>query len=588
MTVQLHARPLVALAMLVTLAGAVQAQPVRRPPRIDTPRMTVAVFRSQDKIAGPAASDALRERLIQIYPGPVLWVIEKPNMVELLEQSGYPTNEALSRSDENQLAKFLRTDEYIRGSVTREADGQWRAEAQLVLTRDASLTQSLPPSRANRPERAAIGLVRAIQDARRQLDNERKCRDHAIAGRYDQALAEADRAIAEYPAAMLVRYCKMNVLLQRKAPNAEVIIVANEVLEVDPNNRAALAIAADAQKAEGNVSVSNELLIRLLTNEPTNTSLAETVIENLAASGQMDMAKEVVLRAVADNPGDVDLVRLQFLVLARTRDFKLAITTGEELVQLDTAMADVSYYTRMISLYAADSQPAKSVETARRATDKFPTNPTLWQTYAQVLRQSGQLAPSIDALKRALALNPFIPSGWLIVAQGYGELQQPDSQMVAFRNAIAAGESADMIAGVISGIGNQKRIQGGNEKNFDILRDGVRILHWADTIAALADSTGPEGSRVARVQATDETKGRVTFLLGATAVTLFRELATAANAAKSCDQAREAETALNVALESLPRSARLEHSLKANAVQLAGSLPDFIAYVGQLKSAHCR
>jgi tetratricopeptide (TPR) repeat protein len=251
-------------------------------------------------------------------------------------------------------------------------------------------------------------------------------------------------------------------------------------------------------------------------------------------------------------------------------------------------MADVSYFTRMISLYAADSQPARSVETAKRATDKFPTNPTLWQTYAQVLRQTGQLAPSVDALKRALSLNPFIPSGWLLVAQGYGELQMPDSQMVAFRNALTAGESADMIAGVISGIGNQKRIQGGNEKNFDILRDGVRILHWADTIAALADSTGPEGSRVARVRATDETKGRVTFLLGATAVTLFRELATAANAAKSCEQARESEAALNIALEALPRSARLEHSLKANAVQLAGSLPDFIAYVGQLKSAHCR
>jgi tetratricopeptide (TPR) repeat protein len=587
-TVQFQSRLLVAFAMLATLAGAGEAQPVRRPPRVDTPRMTVQVFRSADKIAGPAASDALRERLIQIYPGPVLWVIEKPNMIELLEQSGYPTNEQLARSDENQLAKFLRTDEYIRGSVVREADGQWRAEAQLVLTRDASLTQMLPPSRGSRPERAAVGLVRAIQDARRQLDNEKRCMEHARANRYDAAIAEADRAIAEYPAATLVRYCKMNVLLQKKAPNAEVIIVANEILELDPNNRAALAVAADAQKAEGNATVANELMIRLLTNEPTNTSLAETVIENLAASGQMEMAKEVVLKAVTDNPGDVDLVRLQFLVLARTRDFKLAITTGEELVQLDTAMADVSYFTRMISLYAADSQPAKSVEMAQRATTKFPTNPMLWQTYATILRQSGQLAPSVDAMKRALALNPFIPNGWLIVAQGYGELQQPDSQMVAFRNALGAGESADMIAGVIAGIGNQKRIQGGNDKNLDILREGVRILHWADTIATLADSTGPEGSRVARVRATDETKGRVQFLLGATAVTLFREAATAAGAARSCDLAREAEGALNVALIALPQAARTEHSLKQNAIQLAGNLPDFQAYIAQQKASFCR
>jgi tetratricopeptide (TPR) repeat protein len=587
-TVRNYARPLVAFAMLATLVGALEAQPVRRPPRPDTPRLAVQVFRSADKIAGPAASDALRERLIQIYPGPVLWVIEKPFMVELLEQSGYPTNEQLARSDENQLAKFLRTDEYVRGSVTRDSAGQWVAEAQLVLTRDASLTQTLPVSRANRPERAAIGLVRAIQDARRQLDNEKKCMEHARAGRYDQAIAEANRAITEYPAATLVRYCKMNALLQKKAPNAEVILVANEVLELDANNRIALGIAADAQKAEGNVTVANELMIRLLTNEPTNTTLAETVIENLAASGQLDMAKAVVLKAVQDNPGDVDLVRLQFLVLARTRDFKDAIRTGEELVVLDTSKADISYFTRMIALYASDSQPAKSAEMAQRATAKFPTQPTLWQTYAQTLRAVGQTAQSVEAMKRALALNPYIPNGWLIVANTYQELQLPDSQMVALRSAVASGESADMIAGVVSTIGNQKRIQGGNEKNLQTLRDGVRLLHWADTISTLSDSVGPVDGRRPRATASDETKGRVTFLLGATAVTLFREAATLAGASRNCEQAREAEQALVVSEEALPRSARIEHSLKANAVALAGNLPEFRTYIGQQIAAFCR
>jgi len=587
-TVQFHARPLVTLAMLATLAGALEAQPVRRPPRADTPRLTVQVFRSQDKIAGPAASDALRERLIQIYPGPVLWVIDKPDMVTLLEQSGYPVNEQLARSDENQLAKFLRTDEYIRGSVVREADGQWRAEAQLVLTRDASLTQMLPVSRSSRPERAAVGLVRSIQDARRQLDNEKKCMEHARSGRFDAAIAEADRAIAEYPAATLVRYCKMNVLIQKRASNAEVLVVANEVLELDPNNRAALAIAADAQKAEGNIDIANELLVRLLSNEPTNAKLAEDVVNALAASRKFDVAKEIVTKAVQDNPGDVSLVRLQFLILAAAGEYKPAIATGEEMIQLDTAMADVGFFTRMISLYAADSQPAKAAEMGARGTTKFPSNSDLWMRYAQTLRASGQVAQGVEAQKRALALNPNIPNGWLIVAQAYSELQLPDSQMMALRNAVAAGESADMIAGVVSGIGNQKRIQGGNEKNFDILRAGVAVLHWADTISMLTDSVGAPEARRARARASDETKGRVTFLLGATAVTLFRELATSANAAKSCDQAGEAETALNVAFDALPRSARLEHSLKANAVQLAGSLPDFTAYIGQLKAAHCR
>ena len=140
MTVRFHLRPLAAAAALLAVATAsAEAQPNRRPPRPDTPFLTVQVFRSADKIAGPQASDALRDELIRAYPGPVLWVIEKERLIELLEQSGYPSNEQLARSDENALAKFQRADEYVRGAVTQEPDGQWRVDAELVLTRDLTL-----------------------------------------------------------------------------------------------------------------------------------------------------------------------------------------------------------------------------------------------------------------------------------------------------------------------------------------------------------------------------------------------------------------------------------------------------------------
>jgi hypothetical protein len=49
----------------------------------------VQVFGSADKIAGPEASDALRERMIRAFPSRVLWVFGKEDVVTL-EQSGYP------------------------------------------------------------------------------------------------------------------------------------------------------------------------------------------------------------------------------------------------------------------------------------------------------------------------------------------------------------------------------------------------------------------------------------------------------------------------------------------------------------------
>lgn len=581
------ARPFAALAAILAVASAVPAgaQPVRRPPRPDTPFMTVQVFRSADKVAGPAASDALRERLIQIYPGPVLWVIEKERLIELLEQSGYPTNEQLARTDENSLAKFQRADEYIRGAVTREADGQWRVDAQLVLTRDASLTQPLPSSRGRNPSSAANGLVRSIQDARRQLANEKKCMEHARAERYAAAIAEADEAIADYPQATLVRYCKLNVLVRQQAGNDAVLAIANEILAIDPNSRAALAIAADAEQAKGNVNQANELLVRLLATEPNNAQLATRVVDALAASRQFDVAKRIVLQAVQDNPGDVSLIRLQYLILAAAGDYKPAIATGEEMVQLDTALADVAFFTRMTALYAADSQPNKAAEAAQRGTAKFPQNADLWQLYAQTLRVAGRVPESIDASKKALELNPYIPNGWLLVAQAYINQQQQDSAIVALRNSTVAGDNADMIAGMASGVGNQLRLAGAAAKSVPILEQGVAVLQFADSVAALADQVGPETARRPRQQATGETKSRVKFILGATAVTLAQTAGVEAAPAKSCELATKADNALITAQIALPGGAAFNQQA---TLQLLQSIPEFQAYIAQLKGQVCK
>lgn len=587
MAVTVRARPLAALAAILAVASAVpaSAQPVRRPPRPDTPFLVVPVFRSADKAAGPQASDALRERLIQVYPGPVLWVVEKQQMVELLEQSGYPTNEQLARSDENSLAKIMRADEYIRGAVTKEADGQFRVDAQLVLTRDASLTQPLPPSRGNRADRAAVGLVREIQLARRQLSNEKKCMEYARADKYADAIAEADKAIADYPNATLVRYCKINVLVRQKASNADQIALAEEILAIDPNSRAALAIAADAYKAEGQVEKANELLVRLLATEPNNAKLAQDVVDALAASRQYDMAKQVVAEAVQNNPGDVSLVRLQFLILSSAGDYKPAIATGEEMVQLDTSMADAPYFTRMTALYTADSQPAKAAEAARRGTAKFPQNPELWQLLAQALRQSGDVAGSIGAVKKALEINPSLPAAWLQVAQAYIELQQPDSAVVALRNATTAGDNADIIATAASGMGNTLRVRGNEAKSVETLQQGLALLQFADSVAMLADEVGPPDARRARQQATGETKARVKFIYGATAAQLALVAATEAGQTRNCDMAKTADDALLTAQINLPAGGAFDPNA---AGQLLQSIPEIQNYVNQVKAAFCK
>ncbi|MCL4212831.1 MAG: hypothetical protein KJZ74_02845 [Gemmatimonadales bacterium] len=526
---RLDARFLATFALAAAVFGAspAGAQPARQGPGPNTPKMLVQVFRSADKVAGPEAADALRDRLARAFPPRALHIIGREDLIQFLQQSGYNPNEQLGRSDEAQLAKIMRADDYIRGQVTKVGD-VYRVDAWLVLTRDNSLSQPLPPSEGNRPDRAVSDLVRSIQDARKQLDNEKKCIDLARSEKYAEAVKAADEGIADYPNATLVRYCKLNVLVRQKASQEQLLAMANEILAIDPNSKNALAIAADAQKAAGNIEEANTLMVRLLATDPTNANLATQVVDGLAASGNYTVAKEIVVKAVAENPGDVGLVSLQFKILAASRDYKPAIATGEEMVQMDTSLADIGFFQRLSALYAADSQPQKAAEAMARGTRKFPNDAGSWQIYAQTLKNAGQTQQSIAAAKRALAIDPKIANGWTQIAVAYNELDQPDSALVALREASAAGDDKNTVGSFALSIGNRfyRAAVAEDPKKPASFERALPYLHFADSTIVDADA-----------------KGNAKFLIGVSSYYIASSIAQGLQASKNCDEAKMAQAA---------------------------------------------
>ena len=566
-----HARTLVALTALVAASGIVSlaAQPVRTPPRPDTPRLMVQVFGSADKVAGPLASDDLRERLIRAFPSRILWVIDRKDIIAVLEQSGYDTTAQLAPSDESQLAKAQRADEYLRGRVSRTGD-IYTAEAWIVLTRDNALMQPLPPSTGNRADRATAGLVKSIQDARTQMDNEKQCMSLARTQKYAEAIAAADAAILEYPNATLVRYCKMSVLSAQQAPDSVMLLAANEILAIDARSRIALGVAADAQKKLGNIDAANELLVRLLATNPQDAALANKVVDALAASRKYDVAKTVVLQAVQDNPGDLDLIGLQFRILAAAGDYKPALRTGEEMALMDTSLVNAVYFNRMVALYAADSQPQKAAETAARATQKFPKDADLWQLYAQVLKNSGQVQQSIAAARRALEVNPKIPNGWTQIAVAYNELNFPDSALVALREAKNAGDDANQIGGFAMSIGNKlyKDAMAVNPKQAAPFLVPMPYLHFADS--TIVDAA---------------TKAQAAFLIGVSHFYFVQITAQGLSASKSCDEAKAAQ---NSAAESMIYTPRGGRTSPDAAAQILTALNGLTPYLDQSAKTLCK
>lgn len=562
MKARLIARSLVAVAALAAAAGVANAQAAavtRTPPRPDTPRLMVQVFGSEDGVAGPEASDELRDRLIRAFPSRVLWVIDRKDVITMLEQSGYDTTAQLAPSDESQLAKQQRADEYLRGRVVRDG-ANWKVEAMIVLTRDASLTQPLPAAVGTRPGRAVATLVKSIQDARKQLDNEKECMRLARDNKLDEAVAAADAGILEYPQGTLVRYCKMNVLGRRNAPDSVKLASALEILEIDANSRAALAVAADAYQKLGQKKEANDMYLRLLAANPTDANLAQQVIDAVAASGDFETAKSVVVKAVADNPGDMDLIALQFRILSAAKEYKAAIKTGEEMVTMDTTLADLTYYNRMIGLYAADSQPQKAAEMAARGTQKFPNDADMWQSYSATLKAAGQVQQSIAAAKRALEINPQIPNGWTQVAIAFNEMGQPDSALVALRAAKTAGDNGDQVGQIALSIGNRlyRAAAADSNKTVAAFAASQPYLYFADTVSTnVAQKTNSK------------------LLIGVTNFYVAQLTAQGLQASKSCDEAKMGQNALTEAMIYVPQGGRDNPQLAGQLMPLLGQLQPY-------------
>lgn len=237
---------------------------------------------------------------------------------------------------------------------------------------------------------------------------------------------------------------------------------------------------------------------------------------------------------------------------------------------MDTSTANAVYFNRMVALYAADSQPQKAAETAARATQKFPKDADLWQLYAQVLKNSGQVQQSIAAARRALEVNPKLPNGWTQIAVAYNELNFPDSALAALREAKNAGDDANQVGGFAMSIGNRlyKDAMALDPKLAAPFLVPMPYLHFADS--TIVDAA---------------TKAQAAFLIGVSHFYFAQITAQGLAASKSCDEAKAAQNSVAESMIYTPRGGRTSPDA---AAQILNALNGLTPYLDQSVKTLCK
>jgi len=554
---RLRSSALVLAAFAALIGSPVLAQSTKTGPRVMIPTL-----QSSDKELGVQAAEAIRSQLTKQTNLRDLVVVPKADINNSLASSGYSTTEALAPGDAKALATLVRAPEYLEGTVTRTPTG-YKIDSRLIISRDMTKGQILPTAQGAKLDDAAGQVARSIRDARRQLGAEETCHNDVVQGKYQEGVAAARQGLAGYPNANLVLVCLAEAYNALKMQDS-VVAVSERVSANDPRNIPALRMLAEAYRARNDITKRLEVLGRLAAADPTNIRLIQDVVNEYAAMGHAQQAIPLVRDLLQNNPGDPALLNLAWLVYLNAKDYEGAINVGNEMVRVDTAAATADYYTRLVAAYSALNQPQKASEAAALGAKKFPNDPNLSLIGANSLYRAGNLQLALDAAKKAVAANPKNPQGYYLLATIQGALNQYDDIANTLNQAKLNGADPTALSQLALQQGSNAYKAGQGSKDRADFQRAIKFLQLSDQLQSSADAK---------------------FLLGASAFSLGQSATIDANEKRSCDLARMARDAFNLASMNLPAGGQ---KYPNEAAQLMTAIPQFTPAVDNEVKRFCK
>lgn len=552
-------RKLIALAALISAAPLAGASAQRAPAPV--PHLMVTTFGSSEPGLGVQAAEAIRSRVSRDIDPKTLMVISQKDVNATLTASGYSTTESLASNDARALAVLLRADEYMEGAATKTPTGV-KIDARLVLSRDNTIQQPLPPAEAPNLDRAAQIVSRSYQDARAQLESEKVCVSRFREGKYKEAEQAARAALAKYPKGTIAGVCLGNALNSQNMSDS-VLAVAQRVLAVDPRNISALRWAADIYQTRKDPRAI-QALTSLLAADPTNDKLRDQVVNDLAASGQAAIAVPIIQEALKNNPGEPKLLRTAWLVFLAAKQYDLAVQTGADMIKADTSAADSSYFIRTGGAYAALNQYQKAADVYAQGTIKYPTNASLFMNQAAALTKAGNNAAALTAAQKAVQLNPKIENGYAQLALIYAAMGQPDQVMSTIKSAASNGGDKSTLAKVALSQCNTAYKAGNASKDRAVLGRAISFCTLSDQLESSADAK---------------------FLLGVSAFTVGQSAIVEAQGSKSCQLARLAKDSFATAQENVPAGLQ---SYADAAKQVLTAIPQYTPATDEMVKRFCK
>jgi len=315
-------------------------------------------------------------------------------------------------------------------------------------------------------------------------------------------------------------------------------------------------------------------LLSWMQADPTNTQLQVDAIREIADAKNPGIARPIIDSAVVQNPGDSELLSLRWKILGAVKDYKAMREAGLELIGLDTAYADTTYYSTTANVYAIDSMFKEAAAAAAEGVKKFPTDAYLTGYEIQMLQKAGELPVALEKLNKAMASKVSVPNAGALKLVILQQMKAPSAQIVAVaKELIAAGDTTGNVRQIVLNelqalvvLGSGALVQTDAAAAIDSLNVALVSLKEAETSLAK----------------TPLQKSQVAYLTGAANLQIAVIKSQQSAATKNCQLAKDARANVMAALISLPGGPAFAQAAVSQSFQRASQTD---TYLGQLMSS---
>ena len=560
-----------------TLSAQRPAPPQRGgTPRSDTPQLVVSAFSSVDPTLGVQAADAIRRRIQSEHSATDLYVVPRPTIEQTLRSSGYNPDSALAPADLWALAKQVRGDYALAGTVERTSSGV-RTFFRLLTQRGKEIVaEPLTPMVGADFGDIAKQVDRAVSDAIRALVFYQDCMNALRMGDYPKAIAAAQQGLRLRPTSVALNVCVLNTLNATHASADSIIAVAALITSVDSTSTIAWANLADARAQKGD-SIGALGATRMAHSlEPTTLALTLSLVDHLVKVGQSDQALALLDTALRATPTNAELLRKQWALEFRLGHGVETLASGEALVAADSSAATEAFYGRQLAAAKLAHDSVSAHRLAVQGSTRFPKNVDFLLLLARDAVDHSLQREALGFVNRALAIEPANSIAWQLAISAYARAGSVDSAVATARRALTAGVPTDAVGGSLVVVVTPALSAARTSQKRADWEAVLGVAQAVDSVTSSPQSNYYVGAAAFQI-ASDE--------LQSLSELAKRRTPTRAERATACSSATRLDGLLRIVAISMPRGGSVD---PATASQILRTVPGYSEFAGAMKRANCR